>query len=94
MSRNLGNKRTRKKSEKNKGDKLTYKIYTGKNCINCKRLKEQLKDFVNVEYANVDDPTILADAMIDDVTTLPSLVLNGIVISDMKEIVKIVKENL
>ena len=79
---------------KKKSDIMTYKIYTGKNCINCKRLKEQLKDFVNVEYANVDDPTILADAMLEGVVALPSLVLNGIVISDMKEIVKIVKEGL
>jgi predicted thioredoxin/glutaredoxin len=71
------------------GDERMYKIYVGQNCPNCRVLKIKLKDRTDIEYADVSDPTVLADAMLDNVTTLPSLVYDGKVYVDLRDITKI-----
>jgi len=69
-----------------------YKIYVGENCPNCKRLKKQLEGRTDVLWANVSDPTVLADAMLDNVSVIPALVKNGKVYTDARDITKILSE--
>lgn len=65
-----------------------YRIYVGNNCPSCKRLKHILADRQDIEWANVSDPSVLSDAMLDDILILPTLIKSGKKFTNIDDILK------
>lgn len=67
---------------------MNYRIYVGNNCPSCKRLKHLLGNRTDIDWLNVSDPTVLSDAMLDDVLVLPTLIKSGKKFTSINEILE------